>query len=149
MGFYDELVALVQRTRNDPQLFHRLVYEPETVLDEIGFLSQDAKRQILGLSPAELTAKLLGCEAHSAAVQAQGDCGVTCDEPPSACGGVCSMGNSDILCQNCTGCSDCTTGASACLGCTACSWGGDSAGRVPEVGEIATPDSEIYRAFRL
>jgi hypothetical protein len=129
MGFYDELVALVQRTRNDPQLFHRLVYEPETVLDEIGFLSQDAKRQILGLSPAELTAKLLGCQV------------------PSATG----QGNLDgTVCEACTECTN-ETYENTCGDCTLDSWGQAPTTQAADAGGApdATPTGRSFEAFQL
>jgi hypothetical protein len=116
MSFYEELQELVRRTRNNPELFHRLVYEPETVLNEIGFLSEDAKRQILGLSPAELTAKLLGCEAPSRAQanQVNGDCAVeTCGRYTPGCTGVCSEASQTGE----TPCGDCTDQTDVC-GCT-------------------------------
>jgi hypothetical protein len=124
MSFYEELQELVRRTRNNPELFHRLVYEPETVLGEIGFLSEEAKRQILGLSPAELTAKLLGCEHGTPGAQQQGcDAGTICVGCSDQTCENTFCGNS--ICNDCAtacnnasqGCSDCTA-ASQCVQCT-------------------------------
>jgi len=123
MSFYEELQELVRRTRNNPELFHRLVYEPETVLNEIGFLSEDAKRQILGLSPAELTAKLLGCEHGTPGAQQQGcAAGTICGCSDKTCE---NTGCQNTICNDCAtvcqrasqGCSDCTA-ASQCVQCT-------------------------------
>ena len=129
MSFYEELQELVRRTRSNPELFHRLVYEPETVLGEIGFLSEGAKRQIMGLSPAELTARLLGCEHGTPGAQQQGcAAGTVCDCTVSGCVG-CTDGTcgdcTAVTCNQCAtacvrmsgGCSDCTI-ASQCAQCT-------------------------------
>lgn len=58
--FYSELMALVARCREDPSLLHALVFRPESVLNELPFLSENAKRQILGVAPTEVTGYLLG-----------------------------------------------------------------------------------------
>jgi hypothetical protein len=176
MSFYEELQELVRRTRNNPELFHRLVYEPETVLGEIGFLSEEAKRQILGLSPAELTAKLLGCE-HGTGAEANActihTCAVTC-----GVSGGCGACTDGTVCNKCAtacvqasmGCSDCTVsqcvGACTdrtCVGCSddtcgggvsACGGGGtcvdNTAGGTGEYVEMTeSASSANFREFRL
>jgi hypothetical protein len=169
MSFYEELQELVRRTRSNPELFHRLVYEPETVLGEIGFLSEEAKRQIMGLSPAELTAKLLGCEHGTPGAEANActihTCAVTC-----GVSGGCGACTDGTVCNDCAtacvqasmGCSDCT--ASQCVGAcsddtcgggiSACGGGGtcvaNSAGGTGEYVEGTEPASSAnFREFRL
>jgi hypothetical protein len=134
--FLEEIRLLLERTRADPALFHQLVFEPEKALAKLPFLSDEAKRQILGVSPSNLTAFLIGARA-----QAAGSCGVeavVCDcTTVCVCTGVtvcvctaitclglqgaatcgCTQGCTCASAGGCTACTDCTAVVATC-GCT-------------------------------
>lgn len=68
---------LVERARQDPQFFHDLVFNAESVLEKLDFLDRSEKASLIGSDPDAFIARLIGTLSG---------CDVTCT---SSCGATC------------------------------------------------------------
>jgi hypothetical protein len=78
---------LVKRAQRDPEFFHALVFDTDTVIDEVGFLDDRERAALKGLRPEAVIDVLTGGNALA-------DCGIT-----NTCGhtcGITSTGLKDI-----------------------------------------------------
>ena len=71
--------SLVEKAKADPAFFHKLIFAPETVLNDVKDLDRRAKGALMGQNPAALIARAVGV------VQA---CGNTCT---SSCDNTCGQ----------------------------------------------------------
>jgi hypothetical protein len=72
---------LVKQARSDPQFFHALVFEPESILAKLDFVDRGAKGAIIAADPAEIVARTIGVVSA---------CGNTCTSScDNTCGGSC------------------------------------------------------------
>ena len=65
----EALQRLVEEAREDPQFFHALVFDTESVLKQIDYLDRSTKAALVGISPEEAIAAISG--TSSIAVTAQ------------------------------------------------------------------------------
>lgn len=54
------LQKLIDQARNDPKFLHALVFDTESVLKQIDYLDRGAKATLVGSSPEEVIARMLG-----------------------------------------------------------------------------------------
>lgn len=57
------LQKLVEQARNDPQFFHALVFDTESVLKQIDYLDRAAKAALVAISPEEVIATIAGARS--------------------------------------------------------------------------------------
>jgi hypothetical protein len=74
----EALKQLVENAREDPQFFHDLVFNTESVLGKLDFLGRAEKASLIGQDPQAVIGRLIG---------ALEGCDVTCT---SSCGATCA-----------------------------------------------------------
>ena len=62
------LERLLEQAKADPKFFHALVFDPQSILDELEYVDRGIKGAIIALDPEQLIGDLIGSLA---------DCGVT------------------------------------------------------------------------
>jgi len=115
------LDRLVREAREDPQFFHDLIYNTESVIDRLDYLSREEKAGILVTDPDSLVVGIAGKlrpggDIEVCGASCGGSCGGTC---AASCAGSCgaSCGGS---CQNsCGGTCGGSCGASCDSSCAA------------------------------
>lgn len=88
---YEALRMLVQKARNDPQFFHALVFNPESILADLGFLDRRAKAAILAVTPEQLSTLLVPSDTEK-------ECGYTCGK--KSCNWTCGEASCGHTCLN-------------------------------------------------
>jgi hypothetical protein len=63
------LQKLVEQARKDPKFLHALVFDPESVLKQVDYLDRTARARLVGNSPDEVLATMLGERAAADAAQ--------------------------------------------------------------------------------
>lgn len=57
------LQKLVEHARKDPQFFHALVFDTESVLTQLDYLDRGAKAALVGSTPEEVLATICGARS--------------------------------------------------------------------------------------
>ena len=57
------LQKLVDQARKDPKFLHALIFDPESVLKQVDYLDRAARAKLVGNSPDEVIAAILGARA--------------------------------------------------------------------------------------
>lgn len=140
------LDRLVEEARRDPQFFHDLIFNTETVIERLDYLSRQEKAGILAVDPDSLVIGIAGSirpggEAAVCGASCGGSCGGTC---AASCAGSCgaSCGGS---CQNsCAGTCGGSCGASCDSSCagscvTSCVVSGD----MPQFGQDVILEADM------
>jgi hypothetical protein len=83
------LQQLVRQAREDPELFHALVFDSDTVLARLSYLDQDARDALSRSTPEQFVASLVG-ETREPGFSGASGCppGVTCACTGETCGGL-------------------------------------------------------------
>jgi hypothetical protein len=93
MAKKEALERLVAEVRKDPNLFHAIVFNPDSVINKLDFLDRREKGQIVSMKPEDLVAGLIGVVTTPGGNVAEcgsscgGSCNGTCD---GSCGGTCA-----------------------------------------------------------
>lgn len=107
MTKHEALEELISRAREDPSLFHALVFNPSEALGSLDFLDRREKGALVSLAPEDLIAGMVGLirgPGSSASV-----CGHSCEDScDNTCGGGSCFGT--CLSDSC----DHTCGARSC-----------------------------------
>jgi hypothetical protein len=141
------LDKLVQEAREDPKFFHDLIYNTESVVGRLDYLSRQEKAGILSIDPDSLIVGIAGRlrpggEVEVCGASCGGSCGATC---AASCAGSCgaSCGGS---CQNsCAGTCGGSCGASCENSCAAsCAASCVGSGDLPQFGQdVVLPEDII------
>jgi hypothetical protein len=98
----EALQRLVADAREDPQLFHALVFEPESALAKLPYLDRREKGAIVSLRPEDVIAGLAGLIVGAGGLAAvctyscHDSCDDTCGE--GSCLGTCIGSSCDHTC---------------------------------------------------
>lgn len=87
------LQRILQQAREDASFFHALVFEPERVLPQLGFLDDHAKEKIGNINPGSLIAMIVG------EISAGCDENTTCSCTSGTCDGTCGGSTCDVTCS--------------------------------------------------
>lgn len=87
------LQRLVKQAKSDPQFFHDLIWNTESALGSVGYLSRLEKAAILAIRPEDLVVGLAsGLAGGTIAANCGGTCGASCGGSCGAsCGGSCTV----------------------------------------------------------
>lgn len=101
----EAMKQLVAQAREDPAFFHALIFNPETVLAKLDYLSRAAKASLVAIRPEQiisiLTGRNVSCDGNVTCSCTTGTCGgETCGG--STCGGgpTCSGDSCGSTCGN-------------------------------------------------
>jgi hypothetical protein len=103
----ETLERLVEEARNDPELFHALVFNPEETISKLDYINRREKAMIVALNPEDIIAGMVG--------QIRGPkdqlavCGYSCE---NSCDSTCGSGSCFGTCMS-DSC-DHTCGARSC-----------------------------------
>jgi hypothetical protein len=88
----ESMATLIKKAKEDPNFFHRLVFETEDTLASLDFLSRREKSALMRIEPEDLIVGL--ATGDFGAIGVVEECGSSCG---SSCGGSCG-GSCGISC---------------------------------------------------
>jgi hypothetical protein len=84
----EAIERLMERARNEPEFFHRLVFDPERTIAELDYLGRREKAMLVSRSPEDVVSGLVGL------IRGPGDvlavCGHSCED---SCDSTCGAGS--------------------------------------------------------
>lgn len=82
-----QLNQLLEEAREDPELFHNLVFNPEEAIQDIDYLDRATKGRLVGMEPEDIIGGIVGEPPIGSELADCGwtvDCGYTCEHTSSA-----------------------------------------------------------------
>jgi hypothetical protein len=155
------LQRLMREAREDPQFFYDLVWNTESAISRIDYLSDAQKEAVLSVQPEDLVVGLAAAPIRqvveirhvegeefcgaSCGVSCGGSCSATCG---ASCGGSCGASCDGSCAGSCGGSCGATCGTSCGSSCiTSCVVSGDRAG-VEDLLTLPAQDA-LMRTIRL
>ncbi len=88
----DPLEKLIEKTKNDPQFFHDLIWDTEKVLSTTDFLTRQEKAAFLAINPENLIVGLATGSFGGRISDHHNNCGASGgDSCGASCGGSCGV----------------------------------------------------------